>query len=103
MRNHWFLQGVTSALLCGLTALSSLAFAALPDRSVNADGIELKRIILQYMKNKTSSPYGSNINCWDVSLVTNMDYAFQYDPEMADDLLFESFNEPLDCWDTSNV
>jgi two-component system, sensor histidine kinase and response regulator len=39
MRNHWFLQGVTSALLCGLTALSSLAFAALPDRSVNADGI----------------------------------------------------------------
>jgi Mycoplasma protein of unknown function, DUF285 len=56
-----------------------------------------------YFVDPSLSIYGPDINCWDVSLVTNMDSAFQYDPEMFDDPLFESFNEPLDCWDTSNV
>ena len=38
--------------------------------------------------------YGNTINCWDVSEVTNMYYAF---------LEQGSFNERLDCWKTSKV
>lgn len=34
------------------------------------------------------------LNCWDVSLVTNMASAFAFET---------GFNEPLNCWDVSNV
>lgn len=37
---------------------------------------------------------GVPLNCWDVSGVTDMQYAFYF---------HESFNEPLECWDVSNV
>jgi len=38
--------------------------------------------------------YGNNVNCWDISRLTSLYYAFedQY-----------TFNDPLYCWDTSNV
>ena len=59
--------------------------------------------ICLFVVDPSLSIYGPDINCWDVSLVTNMESAFEFDPEMLDDPLFESFNEPLDCWNTSNV
>jgi hypothetical protein len=41
-----------------------------------------------------TSPYGNVLNCWDVSQVTDMSFAFACLP---------TFNERLDCWDVSNV
>ncbi|KAG7344759.1 fibronectin domain containing protein [Nitzschia inconspicua] len=100
---------------------------------VLAGGAELKRVIQLYLESKhdskcllaislirrlldltkikllqldvdpSSSIHGSNINCWDVSLVTNMDGAFAFSSEWGDDPIFESFNETLDCWNTSSV
>ncbi|KAG7342671.1 fibronectin domain containing protein [Nitzschia inconspicua] len=83
------------------------AFLGMP---VDINGLELKQAIKEYLKNKTTSPYGSRISCWDVSQVTNMSFAFSffaedhvlYDPELDDEQI-KSFNEALDCWDTSNV
>jgi hypothetical protein len=36
----------------------------------------IKEAILEYIQNPSNSPYGSIINCWDVSKVTNMSFAF---------------------------
>jgi hypothetical protein len=58
---------------------------------------------LSVFEDPALSIYGPDINCWDVSLVTNMDRAFAYEPGDPLAPLFESFNEPLDCWNTSNV
>ncbi|KAG7342876.1 fibronectin domain containing protein [Nitzschia inconspicua] len=82
------------------------AFAGVP---VDVDGLEFKQAVKEYMKNVTSSPYGSRISCWDVSQVTNMSLAISYfsenidfyDQDLDDDR-YKSFNEPLDCWDTSS-
>jgi hypothetical protein len=41
-----------------------------------------------------TSPYGNILNCWDVSGITDMSFAFACLP---------TFNERLDCWDVSNV
>jgi hypothetical protein len=77
---------------------------------VTANHIELERLILQCMKDPSSSLHGSNINCWDVSQVTNMSYTFSnlmadhpmHNPEL--DLKgVASFSDYLDCWDTSSV
>jgi surface protein len=71
----------------------------------------LKRAILDYLRNPLSSSHGSSINCWDVSRVTDMSFAFSYisdefenvhNPEL-DDPIFQTFDENLDCWDTSSV
>jgi len=67
---------------------------------------EFQAAILEYLKDPSSSPYGSTINCWDVSRVTDMSYAFSYHESRANhnrDPLFNAFNEPLNCWDTSSV
>mmetsp|Transcript_574 Transcript_574/g.1073 ORF Transcript_574/g.1073 Transcript_574/m.1073 type:complete len:613 (+) Transcript_574:211-2049(+) len=69
---------------------------------------EFQTVILQYLKDPSSSPYGSNLNCWDVSQVEDMSYAFSYCPTCSSDSfnkdpLFESFNEPLHCWNTSSA
>jgi len=37
--------------------------------------------------------YGNEINCWDISQLTDLDYAFYNN----------NFNNRLDCWDTSSV
>ena len=39
-------------------------------------------------------PYGSDLNCWDTSLVTDMSNAFGGYPYA---------NDPIDCWDVSQV
>ena len=62
------------------------------------------------MIDPSTSPHGSDVNCWDVSQVTDMSYPFcyvspphdWYDNEL-DDPLFLSFNEPLGCWNVSKV
>jgi surface protein len=46
------------------------------------------------LNNKTASPYGSVITCWNVSQVTVMALAIY---ELS------AFNESLNCWDVSNV
>lgn len=75
---------------------------------------------LGILRDPSSSPYGSNISCWDVSQVSDMSFAFRYkdylteqqkendeenyyDLELLNDKLFETFNRPLNCWNTSNV
>jgi hypothetical protein len=59
------------------------------------------QVYLQDLKNlgagPSSLPFGSIMNCWDVSRVTNMSYVFYTKPCLT------SFNERLDCWDVSNV
>jgi hypothetical protein len=38
---------------------------------VNVTGFEeFQLLIAEYLNDPSSSPYGSNINCWDVSLVS---------------------------------
>mmetsp|Transcript_45951 Transcript_45951/g.51238 ORF Transcript_45951/g.51238 Transcript_45951/m.51238 type:complete len:747 (+) Transcript_45951:15-2255(+) len=37
--------------------------------------------------------YGQDINCWDISELTSLQFAFDK----------TSFNHPLDCWDTSRI
>jgi surface protein len=76
---------------------------------VVASGSDFKKTILEYLNDPASSPHGSNINCWDVSQVSDMSFAFSYllshtfyDSDL-DNLLFVSFDNPLNCWDTSNV
>jgi hypothetical protein len=56
---------------------------------------EFKQAIEEYwLAFPHKSPYGNVMNCWDVSSVTDMSYAFSCLP---------TFNERLDCWDVSNV
>ena len=70
-----------------------------------------------------SSPYGSIVNCWDVSRVTNMSYVFNteplQDPVSTRDWIAGMFpmsstwntcsnghiifNQPLNAWNVSNV
>ena len=76
----------------------------------NSTGLDFKRAVLEYLKNPSTSPYGEIINCWDVSEVTNMSFAFSrlvtgvgVDDKYLEDPLFEEFNEPLNCWNTSSV
>lgn len=81
---------------------------------VLVNGFDFKQAILDYLTDPSSSPYGSNINCWDVSQVTNMSWAFSFingyqgdglDQVSVDldDPLFLNFSEPLHCWNTSSV
>ena len=77
---------------------------------VTVGGRELRRVILQYLKDPTGSPHGPTINCWDVSQVVDMSFAFGFHlyghvqpDDLYNDLLLLAFNEPLECWDTSNV
>ena len=52
-------------------------------------------LVSMYIADPSStSAFGSNINCWDVSGVTNMASAFQGQT---------TFNEALDCWDVTSV
>jgi hypothetical protein len=37
---------------------------------VTVNGVEFEKAIVQYLKDPSSSPYGSVINCWDVSQVS---------------------------------
>ena len=64
------------------------------------NGSELKAVIKEHLKNASSSPYGSYINCWDISQVTDLSGVFSYELEGGDPV-FSVFNGPLDCWDTS--
>jgi surface protein len=78
---------------------------------VTANDLELRRVILEYMESPASSPFGSKINCWDISKVTSMSGAFSklweshdmYDVELEENPLAGTFNEPLHCWNTSSV
>jgi surface protein len=81
---------------------------------VMVNGFEFKQAIVYYLRDASSSPYGSNINCWDVSHVTNMSWAFAFLNGFQgfgidslnmdlDDPLFQNFSEPLHCWNTSSV
>jgi surface protein len=72
----------------------------------------IKQAILDYVEDPSSSPYGSIVNCWDVSKVTDMSFAFSEMTEFiavdliyeeSHDSIFKDFNEDLDCWDTSSV
>jgi surface protein len=81
---------------------------------VMVNGLEFKRAILNYLKDPSSSLYGSSINCWDVSHVTNMSFSFAFlngldifevgslDVDL-DDPIFAKFSESLHCWNTSTV
>jgi hypothetical protein len=42
---------------------------------VTVNGVEFEQAIFQYLKNLSSSPYGSVINCWDVSQVSLLEDA----------------------------
>ncbi|KAG7348924.1 fibronectin domain containing protein [Nitzschia inconspicua] len=97
-------------ILLPLIAAGCETFLGMP---VDINGLELKKAIKEYLKNKTMSPYGTRISCWDVSQVTNMSFAFSFfaedhvnhvlhDPDFDDDQI-KTFNEALDCWDTPNV
>jgi hypothetical protein len=68
---------------------------------VTANGDAFKLAIRDYLNNPSLSPHGSNINCWNVSQVTNMSRAFS--SAAGDDPLFQSFDQPLNCWDVSSV
>jgi hypothetical protein len=37
---------------------------------VTVNGREFQQAILEYLEDPSSSPYGSTINCWDVSQVS---------------------------------
>jgi hypothetical protein len=60
---------------------------------VNVTGSALNKAIEEYLLSPSDSPYGSVINCWDVSQVTDMSGAFA----------ISSFDGPLNCWDVSSV
>ena len=77
---------------------------------VMANGVDLRRTILQYRQNPDSSPHGNAIGCWNVSGVINMDYIFASGASSADtypsdleDPTFTNFDEDLSCWDTRKV
>jgi hypothetical protein len=61
---------------------------------VNVNGLAFQAAVSQYIADPSSSPYGTQINCWDVSRVTDMSFAFSSQP---------SFNSPIQCWNVSNV
>lgn len=61
---------------------------------VLVDGADFQKAVAEYIKDPESSSYGNRIGCWDVSVVTDMQGAFN---------LQDTFNEPLNCWDVSNV
>jgi surface protein len=61
----------------------------------------LRNVIKDYLNNPSVSPYGSIINCWDVSQVTDMSFAFT--SYFGTDDLFQNFDQPLNCWDVSSV
>jgi hypothetical protein len=46
------------------------------DSTASLTDDNIKEAILEYIQNPSNSPYGSIINCWDVSKVTNMSFAF---------------------------
>jgi len=68
----------------------------------HSEGGELYRIIQSYI-NEDPGPdgsrakYGNEINCWDISQLTHLNYAF-YNTYTT-----TNFNDSLDCWDTSHI
>jgi len=60
---------------------------------VSKNGKQFKNVIQACYEGDNSCPYEGPINCWDVSDVESMDYAFKK----------SYFNDPLTCWDTSAV
>jgi surface protein len=69
-------------------------------QQVNVTGDLFQAAVRDYISDRASSPYGSNITCWDVSRVDNMANAFY---NLNSQSGWGTFNEPLDCWDVSNV
>jgi len=72
-----------------------------PIEKVPASGTSwyFQDIVTNYLEGDVSSSssrvtYGNKIGCWDVSLVTNMHYAFFYQ---------RTFDEPIGCWNVSSV
>ena len=61
---------------------------------VSLNGGDLRTAIIEYMADPNSSKYGSVIDCWAMSGVTSLSYAFAE---------ISSFNEAIECWDTSGV
>jgi surface protein len=61
---------------------------------VTVNGYDFQQFVQNYVKDPNPTSHGSNINCWDVSRVTDMSWAFSSQSE---------FNDPLDCWDVSQV
>lgn len=89
------LNGVKSSKSGGRNKKNCKALCkSVKGRPVKVNGSSLNAAISEYMNAPASSPYGSVINCWDVSKVTDMSGAF-FD--------LGSFNEALDCWDVSKV
>jgi surface protein len=77
---------------------------------VEVNGLDLKKAVVEYLQEPSSSPYGVEINCWDVSSVTNMTDAFSFYEEGdgyhilgLDNPVLRDFDKDLECWDTSGV
>ncbi|KAL3942160.1 MAG: hypothetical protein SGARI_000358 [Bacillariaceae sp.] len=113
-------NGDTSTLSTSIQCRMKAGCQALNSKAVTLNAKGFKLAILEYLKDPLSSPYGADINCWDVSHMTDMSNAFAYseidspasderpyeptpEEELLGDPLFESFNEQLGCWDVSHV
>jgi hypothetical protein len=68
--------------------------------------LDFQQAILEYLRDPSSSPYGSVINCWDVSKVSTVKDVRKYCERSMihhPDLSSSPYDSVINCWDVSKV